>query len=135
MHGATTESSQSNTEWWPKSLNLDILHQHDTKTNPLDKDFNYQEEVKKLDFKALKKDLTDLMTDSQDWWPADWGHYGGLMIRLTWHAAGSYRVADGRGGAATGNQRFAPLNSWPDNGNLIKRVVCCGPSKRNMATN
>ena len=130
MHGATTESSQSNTEWWPKSLNLDILHQHDTKTNPLDKDFNYQEEVKKLDFKALKKDLTDLMTDSQDWWPADWGHYGGLMIRLTWHAAGSYRVADGRGGAATGNQRFAPLNSWPDNGNLDKARRLLWPIKK-----
>jgi catalase (peroxidase I) len=95
-------------DWWPKALNLDILHQHDRKTNPMGKDFDYREEVKKLDFEALKKDLHALMTDSQDWWPADWGHYGGLMIRMAWHAAGTYRIADGRGGAGTGNQRFAP---------------------------
>ena len=111
MHGANTVASVSNIDWWPKTLNLDILHQHDTKTNPMGSAFNYRDEVKKLDYKALKKDLVDLMTDSQEWWPADWGHYGGLMIRMAWHAAGSYRLADGRGGAGTGNQRFAPLNS------------------------
>jgi catalase-peroxidase len=130
MHGAATESSMSNMEWWPKALNLDILHQHDTKTNPLGKDFNYREEVKKLDFDALKKDLHALMTDSQDWWPADWGHYGGLMIRMSWHAAGSYRMQDGRGGAGTGNQRFAPLNSWPDNANLDKARRLLWPIKK-----
>jgi len=130
MHGATTETSMSVMEWWPKALNLDILHQHDTKTNPLGKDFNYREEVKKLDFEALKKDLHALMTDSQDWWPADWGHYGGLMIRMSWHAAGSYRIADGRGGAGTGNQRFAPLNSWPDNANLDKARRLLWPIKK-----
>jgi catalase-peroxidase len=130
MHGAATESSMSNMEWWPKALNLDILHQHDTKTNPMGKDFNYREEVKKLDFKALKKDLHALMTDSQAWWPADWGHYGGLMIRMSWHAAGSYRIADGRGGAGTGNQRFAPLNSWPDNANLDKARRLLWPIKK-----
>ena len=130
MHGAATESSMSNMEWWPKALNLDILHQHDTKTNPLGKNFNYREEVKKLDFEALKKDLHALMTDSQDWWPADWGHYGGLMIRMSWHAAGSYRMQDGRGGAGTGNQRFAPLNSWPDNANLDKARRLLWPIKK-----
>ena len=130
MHGAATESSMSVMEWWPKALNLDILHQHDTKTNPLGKDFNYREEVKKLDFEALKKDLHALMTDSQDWWPADWGHYGGLMIRMSWHAAGSYRMQDGRGGAGTGNQRFAPLNSWPDNANLDKARRLLWPIKK-----
>ena len=130
MHGAATESSMSVIEWWPKALNLDILHQHDTKTNPLGKDFNYREEVKKLDFEALKKDLHALMTDSQDWWPADWGHYGGLMIRMSWHAAGSYRMQDGRGGAGTGNQRFAPLNSWPDNANLDKARRLLWPIKK-----
>jgi catalase-peroxidase len=130
MHGAATESSMSNMEWWPKALNLDILHQHDTKTNPLDAGFNYREEVKKLDFEALKKDLHALMTDSQAWWPADWGHYGGLMIRMSWHAAGSYRIADGRGGAGTGNQRFAPLNSWPDNANLDKARRLLWPIKK-----
>ena len=102
MHGGATKSSMSNMEWWPRALNLDILHQHDTKTNPLGQDFNYREEVNKLDFEELKKDLHALMTHSQDWWPADWGHYGGLMIRMSWHAAGSYRIADGRGGAAVG---------------------------------
>jgi len=130
MHGAATESSMSVMEWWPKALNLDILHQHDTKTNPLGEGFNYREEVKKLDFEALKKDLHALMTDSQDWWPADWGHYGGLMIRMSWHAAGSYRIADGRGGAGTGNQRFAPLNSWPDNANLDKARRLLWPIKK-----
>ena len=130
MHGAHTEEGQSVTEWWPKTLNLDILHQHDTKTDPLGTDFDYREAVKSLDFDALKKDLTELMTDSQDWWPADWGHYGGLMIRMTWHAAGSYRIADGRGGAGTGNQRFAPLNSWPDNGNLDKARRLLWPIKK-----
>ncbi|WIO74565.1 catalase/peroxidase HPI [Porticoccaceae bacterium LTM1] len=130
MHGAITESSQSVMKWWPKTLNLDILHQHDAKTNPLGADFNYREEVKKLDFAALKKDLIALMTDSQEWWPADWGHYGGLMIRMTWHAAGSYRTADGRGGAGTGNQRFAPLNSWPDNANLDKARRLLWPIKK-----
>jgi len=111
MHGANTTSQNSNMAWWPNSLKLDILHQHDTKTNPLP-GFDYRTEVKKLDLAAVKKDLTALMTTSQDWWPADWGHYGGLMIRMAWHAAGTYRVADGRGGAGTDNQRFAPLNSW-----------------------
>ncbi|MCB0497750.1 MAG: catalase/peroxidase HPI [Cyclobacteriaceae bacterium] len=130
MHGANTESHSSVMDWWPKSLNLDILHQHDTKTNPLGKDFNYREELKKLDVKALKKDLHDLMTDSQDWWPADWGHYGGLMIRMAWHAAGSYRISDGRGGAGTGNQRFAPLNSWPDNVSLDKARRLLWPIKQ-----
>jgi catalase-peroxidase len=117
-------------DWWPNALNLDILHQHDTKTNPLGKDFNYREELKKLDVEGLKADLKALMTDSQDWWPADWGHYGGLMIRMTWHAAGSYRIADGRGGAGTGNQRFAPLNSWPDNVSLDKARRLLWPIKR-----
>ncbi len=130
MHGGATESSMSNVEWWPKSLNLDILHQHDTKTNPMGKSFNYREEVKKLDFAAFKNDLTALMTDSQPWWPADWGHYGGLMIRMSWHAAGTYRIADGRGGAGTGNQRFAPINSWPDNVNLDKARRLLWPIKK-----
>jgi catalase-peroxidase len=130
MHGANTEAGQSTMEWWPNALNLDILHQHDTKSNPLGKDFDYREELKKLDVAALKQDLVDLMTDSQPWWPADWGHYGGLMIRMAWHAAGSYRVADGRGGGGTGNQRFAPLNSWPDNVNLDKARRLLWPIKK-----
>ncbi len=129
-HGAMTTQESSNTHWWPKTLNLDILHQHDTKTNPLGEDFDYHQELKKLDIPALKKDLTALMTESQDWWPADWGHYGGLFIRMTWHAAGSYRIADGRGGAGTGNQRFAPLNSWPDNANLDKARRLLWPIKK-----
>jgi catalase-peroxidase len=125
-----TETGKSNTAWWPNALNLDILHQHDTKTNPLGENFNYVEELKTLDFKALEKDVTDLMTESQEWWPADWGHYGGLMIRMAWHAAGSYRTADGRGGGGTGNQRFAPLNSWPDNANLDKARRLLWPIKK-----
>ncbi len=129
-HGALTTVEDSNMDWWPKSLNLDILHQHDSKTNPLGKDFNYNEELKKLDVAALKKDMHALMTDSQKWWPADWGHYGGLMIRLSWHAAGTYRTADGRGGGGTGNMRFAPLNSFPDNVNLDKARRLLWPIKK-----
>jgi catalase-peroxidase len=129
-HGSNTAAGKSVMDWWPNALNLDILHQHDNKTNPLGQDFNYREELKKLDVDALKKDLHALMTDSQDWWPADWGHYGGLMIRMAWHAAGSYRMADGRGGANTGNQRFAPLNSWPDNANLDKARRLLWPIKK-----
>tara|TARA_R110001583_G_scaffold33530_6_gene113249 strand:- start:210 stop:2342 length:2133 start_codon:yes stop_codon:yes gene_type:complete len=130
MHGGATETNMSVMEWWPKALNLDILHQHDTKTNPLGDDFNYREVVKTLDVAALKKDMHALMTDSQSWWPADWGHYGGLMIRLSWHSAGTYRISDGRGGAATGNQRFAPINSWPDNVNLDKARRILWPIKK-----
>lgn len=130
MHGGNTVSAKSNTDWWPNALNLDILHQHDTKTNPLGPAFDYRAEVRKLDVAALKRDLRALMTDSQDWWLADWGHYGGLMIRMAWHAAGSYRTADGRGGGGTGNQRFAPLNSWPDNVNLDKARRLLWPIKR-----
>jgi catalase-peroxidase len=130
MHGGATQSSTSNVEWWPKALNLDILHQQDTKTNPLGAGFNYQDAVKQLDAAALKKDLLAFMTTSQDWWPADWGHYGGLMIRMSWHSAGTYRTADGRGGAGTGNQRFAPLNSWPDNVNLDKARRLLWPIKK-----
>jgi catalase-peroxidase len=130
MHGAHTATGASNMEWWPNALNLDILHQHDSKTNPMGADFNYSKAVQKLDVEALKSDLKALMTDSQEWWPADWGHYGGLMIRMAWHAAGSYRLADGRGGGGTGNQRFAPLNSWPDNVNLDKARRLLWPIKK-----
>ena len=130
MHGGNTASSNSVMAWWPNALNLDILHQHDAKTDPMGPGFNYREELKKLDVQALKADLKALMTDSQAWWPADWGHYGGLMIRMAWHAAGTYRVADGRGGGGTGNQRFAPLNSWPDNGNLDKARRLLWPIKK-----
>ena len=130
MHGGNTVASNASTDWWPNALNLDILHQHDSKTNPLGKDFNYAQEFKKLDLGAVKKDLRALMTDSQSWWPADWGNYAGLMVRMTWHAAGTYRIADGRGGAGTGNQRFAPLNSWPDNVNLDKARRLLWPIKR-----
>ncbi|MCG9107486.1 catalase/peroxidase HPI [Laribacter hongkongensis] len=130
MHGGLTSASMSNMDWWPKALNLDILHQHDSKTNPMGAGFNYREEVRKLDVEALKADLKALMTDSQDWWPADWGHYGGLMIRMAWHSAGTYRTADGRGGGGTGNQRFAPINSWPDNANLDKARRLLWPVKK-----
>ncbi|WP_321284566.1 catalase/peroxidase HPI [uncultured Vibrio sp.] len=130
MHGGMTSTGSSVMEWWPNALNLDILHQHDKKTNPLGEDFNYREALKTLDVEALKNELKALMTDSQEWWPADWGHYGGLMIRMAWHSAGSYRTADGRGGGSTGNQRFAPLNSWPDNGNLDKARRLLWPIKR-----
>ena len=129
MHGSMTEQSTP-THWWPKNLNLDILHQHDTKTNPMDKKFDYKKEVKKLNFKGIKKDLLKLMTDSQEWWPADLGHYGGLFIRMAWHSAGTYRIADGRGGSGTGNHRFAPLNSWPDNTNLDKARRLLWPIKK-----
>ena len=130
VHGGATTTNMSVMAWWPKALNLDILHQHDRKTNPLGEAFNYRDELKKLDVEALKADLMALMTDSQPWWPADWGHYGGLMIRMAWHAAGSYRTADGRGGGGTGNQRFAPLNSWPDNVNLDKARRLLWPLKK-----
>nr|WP_298055253.1 catalase/peroxidase HPI [uncultured Halomonas sp.] len=130
MHGGNTAVGHDNMDWWPEALNLDILHQHDRKTNPMDAGFDYREEVKKLDFEAVKKDLHALMTDSQDWWPADWGHYGGLMIRMSWHAAGTYRIADGRGGGGTGSQRFAPLNSWPDNVSLDKARRLLWPIKK-----
>ena len=133
MHGALTSNSNSGTsnkDWWPNQLNLSILHQHDRKSDPMDEGFDYGEEFKKLDFKALKKDLNDLMTDSQEWWPADYGHYGPFFIRMTWHAAGTYRTGDGRGGGGTGNQRFAPLNSWPDNGNLDKARRLLWPVKQ-----
>ena len=133
MHGAVTTNSSSGTsnrEWWPNQLNIGILHQHDQKSNPMGANFNYREEFKSIDYKALKKDLHDLMTDSQDWWPADYGHYGPFFIRMTWHAAGTYRNGDGRGGGGTGAQRFAPLNSWPDNGNLDKARRLLWPIKQ-----
>ena len=131
QHGArTTASMQSNSDWWPNRLNLNILHQHSAKSDPMGKDFNYAEEFRKLDLAALKKDLTALMTLSQDWWPADWGHYGGLFIRMAWHSAGTYRISDGRGGAGHGNQRFAPVNSWPDNVNLDKARRLLWPIKQ-----
>lgn len=129
-HGANTSAGQEPQVWWPNALNLDILHQHDRKTNPMDESFNYADAFSSLDYDALKADLHALMTDSQPWWPADWGHYGGLMIRMAWHSAGSYRATDGRGGANTGNQRFAPLNSWPDNGNLDKARRLLWPIKQ-----
>ncbi|MDC0226724.1 catalase/peroxidase HPI [Alphaproteobacteria bacterium] len=133
MHGAQTSnnaSGTSNREWWPNQLNISILHQHDKKSNPMGEDFNYQNEFKKIDYNSLKKDLNNLMTDSQDWWPADYGHYGPFFIRMTWHAAGTYRTGDGRGGGGTGAQRFAPLNSWPDNGNLDKARRLLWPIKQ-----
>ena len=130
VHGGATTVKTSNPQWWPNALSTDILHQHGAKENPYGEDFDYRKELEKLDVAALKQDLTDLMTDSQSWWPADWGHYGGLMIRMAWHAAGTYRISDGRGGAGTGNQRFAPLNSWPDNGNLDKARRLLWPIKK-----
>ena len=129
-HGALTTAGSYNEKWWPNALSIEILHQHDSKVNPLGDQFSYRDEVKKLDFDALKKDLHALMLDSQEWWPADWGHYGGLMIRMAWHAAGTYRIADGRGGGGTGNQRFSPLNSWPDNANLDKARRLLWPIKK-----
>ncbi|MGR3375100.1 catalase/peroxidase HPI [Salipiger abyssi] len=130
MHGGMTALGTTVMDWWPNALNLDILHQHDTKTDPMGKSFDYREALKSLDVEALKADVKALMTESQDWWPADWGHYGGLMIRMAWHAAGSYRLADGRGGGGTGNQRFAPLNSWPDNVSLDKARRLLWPIKK-----
>jgi len=132
IHGSNTKTagSHSNVNWWPQQLNLNILHQHDKKTNPMEEDFDYKEEFEKIDYKALKQDLYDLMTDSQEWWPADYGHYGPFFVRLTWHAAGTYRIGDGRGGAGTGAQRFSPLNSWPDNGNLDKARRLLWPIKQ-----
>ena len=132
IHGSNTKTagSHSNVNWWPQQLNLNILHQHDKKTNPMEEGFNYKEEFEKIDYKALKQDLYDLMTDSQEWWPADYGHYGPFFVRLTWHAAGTYRIGDGRGGAGTGAQRFSPLNSWPDNGNLDKARRLLWPIKQ-----
>ena len=133
MHGALTrnqETGTSNQDWWPNQLNLGILRQQDKKSNPMGDDFDYREEFKKIDYAALKQDLTALMTDSQEWWPADYGHYGPFFIRMTWHAAGTYRTGDGRGGGGTGAQRFAPLNSWPDNGNLDKARRLLWPVKQ-----
>jgi len=133
MHGSLSSNDNtgtSNKDWWPNQLNLNILHQHDKKSDPMDDDFDYGEAFKQLDYDSLKRDLNDLMTDSQEWWPADYGHYGGFFIRMTWHAAGTYRTGDGRGGGGTGAQRFAPLNSWPDNGNLDKARRLLWPIKQ-----
>ena len=126
----TTKGNSATEEWWPEQLNLRILHQHDRKSNPMGEDFDYARAFNSLDYEALKADITAVLTDSQDWWPADFGHYGGLMIRLTWHAAGTYRVGDGRGGGGTGAQRFAPLNSWPDNANLDRARRLLWPVKQ-----
>jgi len=129
-HGGNTSTEKPVTKWWPKALNLDMLHQHGARTNPMDPDYNHREAAKALDHNAVKEDVKALLTDSQDWWPADWGHYGGLMIRLAWHSAGSYRMGDGRGGAGSGNIRFAPLNSWPDNASLDKARRLLWPVKK-----
>ena len=134
--GAVKQSAGSgtrNSDWWPNQLKLNILRQHSSLSNPMGEDFNYAEEFKSLDLNAMKKDIFDLMTNSQDWWPADYGHYGPFFIRMAWHSAGTYRIADGRGGAGSGTQRFAPLNSWPDNANLDKARLLFGQSNKNMA--
>ena len=133
MHGASLQSTfggRTNKDWWPNALKVEVLHQHGARTNPMDPDFDYREAVKGLDYDAVKADLHALMTDSQPWWPADWGHYGGLMIRMAWHAAGTYRMQDGRGGGSAGDQRFAPLNSWPDNASLDKARRLLWPVKK-----
>ena len=130
MHGGNTGMDNHPTKWWPKALNLDILHQHDARSNPMDREYNHRKAVKSLDFQGVWNDVDELLTESQEWWPADWGHYGGLFIRLSWHAAGSYRLGDGRGGAGTGNIRFEPLNSWPDNASLEKARRLLWPVKK-----
>ena len=133
LSGTTNQTAgggTSNRDWWPNELKLNTLRQHASKSNPMGEDFNYAEAFRSLDYEALKKDLVDFMTNSQEWWPADYGHYGGLMIRMAWHSAGTYRVGDGRGGAGSGNQRFAPINSWPDNGNLDKARLLLWPIKQ-----
>ncbi|MEM9623491.1 MAG: peroxidase family protein, partial [Pseudomonadota bacterium] len=130
MHGGSTTRARTTENWWPQNLDFDILHQHDRKADPMGEDFDYRAEVQSLDVDALKQDLIALMTDSQSWWPADWGHYGGFMIRMAWHSAGTYRIADGRGGGGTGSQRFAPLNSWPDNASLDKARRLLWPIKK-----
>ena len=129
FHHTASGAAQSR-DFWPNQLRLELLHQHSAKSNPMGEDFDYASEFQQLDLAALKQDLTALMTDSQDWWPADWGHYGPLFVRMAWHAAGTYRTADGRGGAGSGSQRFAPLNSWPDNGNLDKARRLLWPIKQ-----